>query len=214
MNETLYNRCREKGIITGHVAEVGVYYPETSNILKFINDGIRATLIEPDPICISKIEEYFKDFALVKILPYAIFDEKGPIKLYRTNASTFVSSLKASPALINDKYMPDEKDSFIADAIRFDDIDDSSIDLLSIDTEGCEWYVIKFMKSRPQVISIETQGKKYTNPFITEILNWMETNGYKIWYRQRSDTVFIKNEIPINFWEMLKYKIKYLFRFG
>lgn len=212
MNETLYNRCIDKGIKPSHVFEVGVYYPETSNILLFIKDGIRATLVEPDPICIDKIHKYFGEYPFVKVLPYAIYEESGEIKLYRTNASTFVSTLKASPALINDKYIPDEKDSFIAKAVRFDEIDDGSIDILSIDTEGCEWYVIKYLISRPQVISLETHGKKYRNPYLNELLAWMEQNGYMVWYRQRSDTVFVRNDIEITASEKIKYSLKNILR--
>jgi hypothetical protein len=43
--------------------------------------------------------------------------------------------------------------------------------LLSVDTEGCEWYALKNLKSRPKVISLETHGKYYTNAYIKEILN-------------------------------------------
>ena len=44
-----------------------------------------------------------------------------------------------------------------------------AIDLLSVDTEGCEWFVLQTLRSRPAVISIETHGGLYLNPHRDEI---------------------------------------------
>jgi hypothetical protein len=48
------------------------------------------------------------------------------------------------------------------------------------------------MISRPAVISVETHGKRYINPFINEITQWMEDNGYELWYKDSSDSVYIR----------------------
>lgn len=200
MNRTLYQKVKRlEGIEVAHVAEVGVYRPETSNVLGFIEDGCRADLFEPDPECVALIRERFKANKQVTVYPYAIYKERTTLGLYRTNASTFVETLPASPALINDNYQPKDEDHFFAEARLFSDFDDGTIDLLSIDTEGCEWYVIETMKSRPKVISLETHGKRYTNPFIESIRNWMKENQYREWYRDKSDTVFISNDFTPGF---------------
>lgn len=199
MNEELYNNCKKIGFNPKKVAEVGVYFPETSNIIGFINDGIPAMLIEPDPICVRRIETYFQKYKQVEIFPVAIYEEHTEITLYRANASTFVSKLESTPALVNDKYKPQEKDLFYVQALTFDEIDDGLIELLSVDTEGCEWYVIKNMLSRPHIISLETHAKKYKNPFMNEIELWIKNNSYKVWYKNDSDTVYIntdKLEVP------------------
>ena len=193
INNRLYNNCEGKSIVFQHVCEVGVYLPPTSNVISFIRDNIRTTLVEPDPKCISSIKEYFKDYQNIHLYPYAIFDHNGTLELVQRNSSTFVSTLEASPALVNDHYKVEEKDKFTVECRRFDDIDDGSIDLLSVDTEGCEWYVIKNMKSRPAVISIETHGKGYVNPFYSEICSWIAENGYSLWYKDGSDSVYFKN---------------------
>jgi Methyltransferase FkbM domain len=104
-----------------------------------------------------------------------------------------VTQLNASPAIVNDKYKVNEENTFAVPCRKFSEIDDGTIDLISIDIEGSEWYVIKHMVSRPNVISIETHGKYYTNPFIKEIESWMNQENYTIWYKDLSDTVFIKN---------------------
>jgi len=105
---------------------------------------------------------------------------------------------------------------FEVDCVVFDEIDNSSIDLLSIDTEGAEWYVIKNLKSRPKIVSIETHGKFYTNPYIENISKWMTDNNYKVWYKTKSDTVYyLQDQIRVDFYEkfsLLSMNIKILLR--
>ena len=90
---------------------------------------------------------------------------------------------------------------------RFDEIDDGTIDLLSVDVEGSEWYVIKNLVSRPAVISVETHGALYSNPNLEKITGWMKNNDYIIWYKDRSDTVYVKKGM---FNITIMDKIKYL----
>jgi FkbM family methyltransferase len=180
-----------------------------SNIVDFIQkDHIRATLVEPDPKCQVAIRGYFKDQSNVTLLPYAIYDYNGTLELIAREQSTFVSDLPHSPATVNDNYSIREDDRFTVECRRFDDLDDGSIDLLSIDTEGAEWYVIKYLKSRPLVISVETHGKIYQNPFLKEILSWMDQNGYDRWFKDKADTVFYrKNAFSVTTAEKLQLSI-------
>jgi FkbM family methyltransferase len=187
----IYRRLKKRNLQFSHVCEVGVYLPETSNIVNFIKDGIRTTLVEADSETVEKIKKYFSGFN-IEVVPVAVWDTNGVIKLSKAAASTFVTALKASPAIINDKYQVKEENTFEVPCRIFSEIDDGSIDLLSVDIEGGEWYVIKHLKSRPNVISIETHGKYYTNPFIKEIEESLEKKGYITWYKDRSDTVYIK----------------------
>lgn len=192
MNETLYLNCKKKGFTPRHVCEVGVYFPETSNILGFIKEGVRTTLVEPLPECIEAIKKYFSNAKNVTLLPYAVAESSGELELLKAGASTFASSLSASPALKNDDYDKLKGERIIVNAKRFDDLDDGSIDLISIDVEGSEWMVLKDMKSRPQVISLELKSKHYVNPHLVEIRNWLKQNGYKLWFRDGSDRIFMK----------------------
>ncbi|MCK4863958.1 MAG: FkbM family methyltransferase [Gammaproteobacteria bacterium] len=190
--EVLFLKLKQKNIPFKHVAEVGVYLPQTSNIGAFTKEGIRSTFIEPDPNSIEAINKYFKDMDNVNIHPVAIFDKAGSVELVQRKASTYLKILDSSPAIINDEYTLDDEDTFTVDAVTFNQIDDGSIDLLSIDIEGGEWFVIKHMVSRPLVLSIETHGAMYINPYIDEIKKWMSKNGYIVWYMDSSDTVYIK----------------------
>lgn len=188
----LYNKLKAKNFAPTRICEVGVFMPEESNILDFIKDGIATTLVEADPNFVIQMKEYFKDQSNITFVEAAVYDENGTVELCRKASSTFISTLDKSPALINDGYKVAEEDKFTAKAIKFSEVDDGDLDLLSVDIEGAEWYVIKHMVSRPAVICLETHGKYYVNSKMTEISHWMADNNYRIWYKDKADTVYVK----------------------
>lgn len=189
----LYKKVISKKLAIHHVCEVGVFLPEMSNILDFmVKDRLRTTLVEPDTRSIAAIRDFFRDYDNVTLLPYAVYEYRGVLELVQRNASTFVSTLPYSPAQVNDNYNIRQEDTFKVECRKFDELDDGSIDLLSVDTEGSEWYVLKYMESRPLVISVETHGKSYVNPFFREITAWMAANGYERWWMDKTDTVYYK----------------------
>jgi FkbM family methyltransferase len=190
----VYKKLRNKRIVFHHVCEVGVFLPEYSNVIDFIRKGIRTTLIEADPLVAAQSVIYFKEYN-VTIHPVAIFDHNGTVQLSRNDESTFVTSLKSSPALVNDRYQQKEADIFTTQCRLFSELDPGDIDLISIDIEGCEWHVLENMISRPKIISVETHSKAYINPNIDLINGWMKKNCYVMWYQDLSDTVFVKAAI-------------------
>lgn len=196
-SKSLFARLAVRGFKPSHAAEVGVFKPQTSNIYEFIKAGVKTTLVEPDPKSIKQIKEHFAGFKNITLHEVAIFDRNGEIELIQREASTFVSELKISPAILNDNYQITDGDKFVVKAVTFDKVDDGSIDLLSIDVEGSEWYILKTMKSRPAIISLETHGGAYLNPFLLDINLWMKNNGYKVWYKTNTDTVFVKPAIIV-----------------
>jgi FkbM family methyltransferase len=187
----IYEKLKSKKIGFKHVCEVGVYIPETSNILEFIEAGVRATLVEADPDIAKKIAAVFST-KNVRIYPVAVWDTTGTLKLSKAASSTFAVELPNSPARANDRYQISEELTFEVPCVQFSEIDDGTIDLLSIDIEGGEWYVLKHLRSKPSVLSIETHGKYYTNPFMAEITDWLQDNKYLLWYKDGSDSVYIK----------------------
>jgi FkbM family methyltransferase len=187
----IYQKLKARGVQMQHVCEVGVYLPETSNVIDFIKDGTRATLVEADPDTVAKIHAAF-DAYNVTVHPVAVWDTDGVLKLSKAASSTFATELPSSPALENDRYVISEDNTFEVPCKQFSSLDDGTIDLLSIDIEGGEWYVLKHLRSAPKVLSIETHGKYYTNPFINEILAWIKQHNYELWYQDGSDSVFIK----------------------
>lgn len=209
LNNALFNKLETKGFPPKHAAEVGVYYPENSNIYNYIVNNIRCTLIEPEPNSISRINKHFADRENIELHTVALCDYTGTLDLIQRGPSTFSSTLESSPSIINDGYTVDDEDKFTVDATTFDQIDDGSIDLLSVDIEGGEWFVIKYMTSRPSVISIETHGAAYINPYIDKIQDWMVKNGYEQWYKDNSDTIYVKkNIIPISAFDRINLFLK------
>lgn len=196
MNENpekgLYLQLERRGFTPSHVAEVGVYMPETSNIFDYIEAGIRTTLVEPDPDSITRIRERFDGYDNITLHTVAAYDFEGKLDLSQRDASTFVSELEESPAIVNDGYVVTDEDRFSVACTTFDTLDDGTIDLLSIDTEGSEWFVIKYLTSRPTVISVETHGAAYVNPHLDKIEAWMSENGYGLLYKEKCDSVYTR----------------------
>ena len=216
MNSALYTNVRAAGLTVSHACEVGVFLPDTSNVLGWIQDGTRTTLVECDPAVVTALHARFDAMPNVHILPVAVADEASTLTFYRTGASTFGSNVPSSPALVNDGYKPSERDVFTVPAVTFDTIDDSSIDVLSVDVEGGEWYVLRHLHSRPQVICVETHGKRYVNPFLREITEWTQANGYGSWYFDDCDTVYRlgwtapteNRATPLGFWQRIKKTLR------
>lgn len=168
-----------------------VYIPQTSNIKEFIQEGIRATLVEADPEVAEQVRAAFGD-KNAQVHAVAVWDTNGTLKLSRAASSTFATELPTSPALENDRHRISDATTFEVPCVRFSTLDDGTIDLLSIDIEGGEWYVLKHLRSRPKVLSIETHGKYYTNPFLQEITTWLSAHQYLLWYKDGSDSVYIR----------------------
>lgn len=208
---TLTLKLQKKRYEPFHVCEVGVYLPENSSVRPFILRGKKATLVEANPVMVDKIRTAFKDYPKATVFPYAVADQPGKVTLYNRGASTFIDSVE-SPALVNDHYSKSDQDRFEVEAKTFNQIDDGSIDLLCIDIEGAEWFVLNKLVSKPNLISVETHGKYYLNPKFKEIHEWMRSRGYQIWYKDKSDTVFVKDEfIHVSWLEKIKMRLYSIF---
>lgn len=188
----LFEQVRRKQVNVARVAEIGVYCPHTSHVIDFINAGVPAILVEADPKCVKDIRKFFET-SDVMIYPFAIWDDETLVTLYRVGASTFVSGIETSPAKINDGYTEHRKDAFQVQSKRFSSIDPGDIDLISIDVEGAEWYVLKHMVSRPAIISLELRAGKYKNPFSAQINSWLANNQYRLWYHDDTDSVYYRS---------------------
>lgn len=200
----IYKKLLAKKLTFSHVCEVGVYIPETSNVLDFINDNIKTTLVEADPEIALQIKRVFASKNVI-LHAVAVWHTNGFLKLSKAASSTFATDLPTSPALENDRYHISDTTTFEVPCVQFSTIDDGTIELLSIDIEGAEWYVLKYLRSQPKVLSIETHGKYYTNPFMQEITTWLEKHNYVLWYKDGSDSVYIKEGLfPISIFDRLE----------
>lgn len=200
---------KKKNYTPHHVCEVGVWHPRTSNIKYFIEKNIKSLLIEPDPESIALIKKEWGERKNLTLKTVACTDFEGTIDLHKAGSSSFVSSTKNSPAMVNDSFDIKKNISTKVDAKKFSSEDPGDIDLISIDIEGSEWFVIKHMLSRPDIISIETHGGYYINPHIEDIRKWMDEYNYVLWFKDNSDSVYVKkNIIKVKFNEILFLMLK------
>ncbi|OGU61531.1 MAG: hypothetical protein A2V66_00480 [Ignavibacteria bacterium RBG_13_36_8] len=195
MSQKFFKMIKKHNISYKHVAEVGVYKPETANILGFIEEGTLCSLFEANPQLAKEITDKFSAKYNVKVYPYAICGFDGKTRLYDAASSSFLETIDASPAILHDGYIKKDEKTIEVEARRFSHFDAGDIDILSIDVEGGEWDVIKEMKSRPKVLSLEIKSRDYVNPNLASIAEWLDNNLYQIWFEDDTDTVFIKRGV-------------------
>jgi len=189
---------RKLGLEVARCAEVGVLSVKASNIRDFIEAGVRCDLYEAVPSFCDSIENDINAFPNAKLIRGAVSDYNGTMKLCMAGPSTFAASLNSSPAINHDGYRKDRPDVKIIEVPcrDFADLDPGDYDLVTMDLEGGEFPVLSRMTSRPRALSIETQSRDYVNPQLGAITDWMVREGYKIWFQNDTDTVFVRGERP------------------
>lgn len=201
--QQLYNQQKENLQL---FCEVGVYFwnengKNYSRLEEQANDNKKIILVEPLPKCVQNIKEHIKNKNNIILYPFAISNFNGETLIYNEGASAFIKEVRGkSPCHANQYYdtgssrQIKENEIITVKTITFDKIDPGNIDVLFIDTEGSEYFVLQNMISRPLIISIETHYNNYINPYINEINQWMLTNNYYEWYKTESDTYYKKYE--------------------
>lgn len=139
----------------------------------------------------------------------AVYATKGEIDMYECNASSFVGGIQ-SPIKVNNGYVEDDTLAGIQGIIKgfpyagaahtrvrsttIDEFDNGQIDILAVDTEGCEYYALETLASRPKLICLETHGQQYVNPMLNQIVKWMNDNRYAVGGQTESDTLFVRED--------------------
>lgn len=213
---SLLKLCNQLNINFSKIVEVGPSWPDVVSTQDILNDKqflypalaeIEVVLIEARPNVCQALEETYGYLENVKIFNYAIDRKRKIAMMYDYNHSTFLEGLD-SPHVINQGppgQTPSRPDrgtgkKFTVSCETFDVFDDGNIDILLMDVEGAEYFVLERLQSRPSLIICETHtldpgltGKNYINPYIDEISNWMEDEGYSLFRLSYSDSIFIKN---------------------
>jgi FkbM family methyltransferase len=158
-----------------HIAEVGC--DGKISLHEFITPESRVQIFECNPDHLREIKRHYGDMPNVTVHPYAMWKEKGKVRFNLEGATSYVEGVQ-SPLLANDMFRTPEQQIIEVEARTFDEFDDGTIDIMDIDIEGAEWYVIEKMKSRPSVITIEMSWKAYVNPHTKEIEKWFSDNMY------------------------------------
>lgn len=170
------------------IFEVGTGAIESTKCLKYFCSDIKCVLFDP----IKKFTNDLSEIVIknncnnVTIHNCAIGDYNGEIDIH--------SNLEASSIITidNPSFQMGNKEGYLNSSaykgvirvpcFTIDQFDKGNIDILYIDTEGAEWFCIKHLISRPQIIHVEMymNNKQYINPFEKEILEWMKINNYKL----------------------------------
>ena len=185
-----------------HVCEVGVGHSSMCHVSSWIGK-IRVTLIDANPECIARLRRLWRHHSQLTIVHGACMDsvlEQGStVPLNLIEGSNGVATNGWVEGIINPPVQAPGPGRVRpvpvqVPVIDFADFDDGTIDYLTVDIEGCEWYVIQALRSRPAVISVEMKVDKiYVNPHYAEIETWMQREGYvqhpklaggdKLWHR-------------------------------
>ena len=196
----LYALSRAIRLHPRHVVEVGVNEPERCSVADFIRRGVKTTLVEPLPWCVKNL---IQAFPFATVIEAVCAEQAGSVTLYDRGEGAWIETVPAGSA-------PDEhpnhsgikRESFekqykrVVKAVRFaDEIDAEDIDILCVDTEGAEWFVISQMiKARPRLVRVETHFSHsgYQNPYLREITDRMSLLGYTKLIEDVSDTLWIR----------------------
>lgn len=174
-----------------HLMEVGC--DGKASLHHFLTPENRLDVIECNPNHLFEVNRNYGNSPNVKIHPYAMWHTPGMVQFNLEGASSYVEGVKGSPCMVNDNIMPiDRPDDWRiqVEARTFDEFDDGTIDIMDLDIEGAEWYVISRMISRPKVVIIEMESQKYVNPHFNDINKWMSDNHYCKFHQDKSCTFY------------------------
>ena len=176
------------------VCEVGVWKPEESHILNLIPHAKKVMMFEAQEEYAQQSRDAFKEYDYVTVHTVAIYKENlDNVKFVDIGSSSFIEGT-VSPSVNMHVYNIPQRDRFQVEARTLYNYDEGDIDILTVDVEGVEWYVLDKMISRPKLICLETHYAPigYVNPFMSEIEAWMLVNGYVKHLTDVSDTIYVK----------------------
>lgn len=173
------------------VCEVGVNAPELCRVAELYALGPTTILVEPLPRHVDALRKRFPDAVVIGA---AIGQKTGKAQFRDHEQCSHFEDQVYCPGHVNKFHSPDSGEVIEVPVVRFEEIDPGNIDLIAVDTEGAEWFVLQTMRSRPKAIVLETHltGFPYKNPHMAEILKWMNQNGYQKLCNDESDTCWVR----------------------
>jgi FkbM family methyltransferase len=183
------------------IFEIGVGEAYVCRTKRFWGSEVECHLFEPNPILYKQLVDLSKHYKNVHIHNIAITNKSGEEEILLIDNCSYLHGID-SPMVLNhgldcDIIKNAEKIKVKSETI--DKFDTGDIDLLLIDTEGCEWFVLEKLVSRPKQIAVETstRGKEgiIYNKNLDKILFWMWDNNYQLALKDENDSHFVKMKI-------------------
>jgi FkbM family methyltransferase len=181
------------------IFEIGVGESYTCRTKRFWGSEVECHLFEPNPTLYKELLDLSKDYKNVYLYNIAIMDKSGEEEIHLMNNCSYINGID-SPVVLNhgsDSDIIKNAKKIKIKCETIDKFDLGDIDVLLIDTEGCEWLVLEKLISRPKQIVIETstagaEGKPIYNKNIDKILFWMWQNNYQFALRDENDSHFVR----------------------
>lgn len=170
------------------VFEIGVGPVELCRSKEYWNSS-ECILFEPVTLYYEELVQETSQHPNVQVHNIAIYDHDGYCDFIENGHTSYVKGLNS----------PQVQQSIegglhrSCPCARISIFDKGNIDLLLLDMEGSEWFVLKHLISRPDKIVVETElATVYKNPFLEEIKQWMKNNKYHNTETIGADTVWKK----------------------
>jgi FkbM family methyltransferase len=154
-----------------------------NNFYEYENSDINYQFFEPNILYFNQLIIKFGKYKNIKLHNCAIFDENKIVDFYLDGAYSFVGGVycQAQRQLKNNAEVLLNKTRIKILGNKISEFDSGNIDFLSLDCEGCEWFALKHLISRPKIIRLVNfcEGG-YCNIFNKEIQFWIFKENYRI----------------------------------
>ena len=178
--------------------EIGVGNINICRTLRLFNTNLELSLFEVNPKTFRELAGVLEQYkvANVKLYNVGVYDKTGTIEFNDDGDSTASSEAFSPRSLAETKKELPQLPKITCPVVDMAEIDPGDIDVLLIDTEGCEYKIISRMKSRPRIIVLETHNddKSYLTPNFELLEKWLKENGYTKSIEDVTDTWYVRRE--------------------
>jgi FkbM family methyltransferase len=198
------------------IYEVGVGGLNLARSSGYFNmPGVEVYLFDPIKRYVDEINQHIQQIKCknAQIIQCCLYDYDGKIEIWNNGEAPMIKGLDGPNIKNNDpktleQYLisakgynkdnqgkTEREESISVDCFKISKFDKGNIDILMVDTEGSEWFILKHMISRPMFIFIEMSTEGYTNPHIDEITEWLNKNNYIKYGQLAADWLLIRKDI-------------------
>jgi FkbM family methyltransferase len=171
---------------------------ETRSFYLWKDSTIDFFLFEPNKNFYHELMRAGGRFRNVHLFNCAILDKEDELELVDHGSCGYLKNFPGAPIVNNIGYPPPDLDIiYNVKVFPINIFDMGNIDVLYIDTEGTEYFVLKTLISQPSVINIEMEVDGNKNPHYDEIMQWMQMNRYMFGGKCGNDFIWHKTGITV-----------------